>query len=96
MVGFGGIYVEVLRDTAARLAPFDADEALAMVDELRIAPLLRGARRRSPADLTALAHTISRFARLSAHVPHLQELEINPLLVGPESTIAVDVRGTLT
>jgi hypothetical protein len=33
---------------------------------------------------------------LSADVPHLQELEINPLLVGPESTIAVDVRGTIS
>ena len=95
MVGFGGIYVEVLRDTATRLAPLDAGEAAAMVDELRMAPVLRGARGRPPADLVALADTICRFARLAADVAALGELEINPLLVGPTGSVAVDVRGAL-
>jgi len=95
MVGFGGIYVEVLNDTATRLAPLDADEAAAMVDELRMAPVLRGARGRPPADLRALTDTISRFAQLTVDVPQLQELEINPLLVGAHGPVAVDVRGTL-
>jgi acetate---CoA ligase (ADP-forming) len=95
MVGFGGIYVEVLHDIATRLAPFDAGEAAAMLDELRMAPVLRGARGRPPADLVALADTISRFARLAADVTSLRELEINPLLVGSAGSIAVDVRGAL-
>src|SRR5262249_54875471 len=44
MVGLGGIYVEVLRDTAMRLAPFSPSEALRMLDELKAAALLRGVR----------------------------------------------------
>jgi len=95
MVGLGGIYVEVLKDTAARLAPVPLREALAMLDELRMAPLLRGVRGESPVDRTALAETICRFARLVVDVPGLREIEINPLIAGPAGVVAVDARGTL-
>jgi acetyltransferase len=95
MVGFGGVYVEVLRDTAARLAPLDAAEAAAMLDELRMAPALRGARGRAPADLGALAAAVARFSRLAVAVDALVELEVNPLLVGPAGCVAVDARGVL-
>jgi acyl-CoA synthetase (NDP forming) len=95
MVGFGGIYVEVLDDTAARLAPLDPAEARRMLDELRMAPALRGARHRPAVDLDALAGVICRFAALAAAVPVLAELEINPLLAGPDGVRALDVRGRL-
>jgi acetyltransferase len=84
MIGFGGIYVEVLNDTAARLAPVTAAEALAMLDELRMAPVLHGVRGEPAVDLVALAETISRFASLAVDLPDLVEVELNPLLVSPE------------
>jgi acetyltransferase len=96
MVGFGGIYVEVLRDTAVRLAPVGADEARAMLDELRLAPLLHGVRGEPPVDLPALAETISRFSRLVAAAPGLGELELNPLVAHPAGVVAVDARATLS
>jgi len=92
VVGFGGIYVEVLRDTAARLAPFGPGEAREMLDELRMAPVLRGARGRPPADAPALAETVSRFSRLAAEVPELAELEVNPLIADSRRVVAVDAR----
>jgi acetyltransferase len=95
MVGFGGIYVEVLDDTAVRLAPLDRAEARRMLDELRMAPALRGARGRHAADLDALADVICRFAALAVAVPALAELEINPLLAGPTGIYALDARGRL-
>jgi acetyltransferase len=95
MVGFGGIYVEVLDDTAVRLAPLDRAEARRMLDELRMAPALRGARGRHAADLEALADVICRFAALAVAVPALAELEINPLLAGPAGVSALDARGRL-
>jgi acetyltransferase len=95
MVGFGGIYVEVLGDTATRLAPVDRSEAAAMVADLRMAPALRGARGRPAADVDALAETIARFSELAMAVPALQELEINPLIVGPHGALAIDVRGAI-
>ena len=95
MVGFGGIFVEILGDVAARLAPLGHAEARAMLGELRMAPALAGARGRPPADLDALAETIVRFGWLAADVPDLRELEINPLLAGAGGARALDARGRL-
>jgi acetyltransferase len=92
VVGFGGIYVEVLKDTAARLAPFGPGEVREMLDELRMAPLLRGVRGQPPVDLVALAEAISRFSRLAADTPELAELEVNPLIAGAREVAAVDAR----
>ena len=95
MVGFGGIYVEVLRDTAARLAPVSSAEALVMLDELKMAPLLRGMRGEPPVDLEALAETICRFAQLVVDCPDLVEVEMNPLVAAPTGVVAVDARARL-
>jgi acetyltransferase len=96
LVGFGGIYVEVLKDTAARLAPVTPAEARAMLDELRMAPVLRGARGQGAVDLDALAATVAGFSRLVADWPSLLEIEVNPLMARPDRVIAVDARATLT
>jgi acetyltransferase len=96
VVGFGGLYVEVLADTAARLAPVTADEARAMLGELKMAPVLGGIRGEAPVDLRALAETISRFSALAAATPELAEVEINPLVAGADGAVAVDARATLT
>lgn len=95
VVGFGGIYVEVLNDTAARLAPVTPAEAREMLEELRMAPVLRGIRGEPPVDLPALADTISRFSSLAVDLPDLVEVELNPLMASPEGAIAVDARATL-
>jgi acetyltransferase len=93
MVGFGGIYVEVLRDTATRLAPVSPAEALRMLDELKMAALLRGVRGEPPVDLPALAETISRFGQLTVDCPQLAEVELNPLVASSTGVVAVDARG---
>jgi acyl-CoA synthetase (NDP forming) len=95
MVGFGGIFVEILGDIATRLAPVDPAEARVMLTELRMAPALQGFRGRPAADLDALADTISRFSGLVCAVPDLRELEINPLLAMPTGARALDVRGRI-
>ena len=95
MVGLGGIYVEVLKDTVARLAPVSVPEALTMLDELRMAPLLRGIRGEAPVDRAAVAEVICRFAQLAMQIPELREIEINPLMASATGAVAVDARGTL-
>jgi acyl-CoA synthetase (NDP forming) len=80
--GFGGIFVEVLRDVSVRVPPLDATEALEMIADLRGSALLRGARGRPPADVAALADTLVRLATLAeAHRERLRALDVNPLLV---------------
>ena len=92
VVGFGGVFVETVSDTSARPAPVDADDAREMLDELKMAPLLRGARGRSPVDRDALVAAIVAFGALAAEAGELSELEINPLVAGPDGVVAVDAR----
>jgi acetyltransferase len=95
LVGFGGIYVEVLKDIAARLAPLARTDALEMLDELRMAPLLHGVRGEQPVDLAALSETICRFAQIGTDLPELVELELNPLVSTSAGALAVDARASL-
>jgi acetyltransferase len=95
VVGLGGVYVEVLRDTAMRLAPVSPAEALRMLDELKTIALLRGVRGEPSVDFPDLAETISRFAQLAVDCPDLTEMELNPLVASPTGVIAVDARATL-
>jgi len=92
LAGSGGLYAEILRDTALRLAPVTEPEAEAMLRALRIAPLLIGARRRPPLDLAAAAAALAALSRVAAAHPELAELEINPLLVTRSEAIALDAR----
>jgi succinyl-CoA synthetase beta subunit len=96
MVGSGGIYVEIFADTAARLAPVSPAEALEMLDELKIAPLLRGVRGERPVDRAALSGIVGRFAQLLVDLPDVDEIEINPLMAGPDGAMAVDARARLS
>jgi acetyltransferase len=67
-----------------------------MLDELRMAPVLRGARGEPPVDRAALVDGIVRFARLAVELPGLDEVEINPLIASPAGVVAVDARGRLS
>lgn len=91
MVGTGGIFAEVLRDVAVRPLPLDERDAREMVDALRGATLLRGARGRPPGDIDALVHVILAVARLAtACGDRLLELDLNPVIVSPTGAVAVD------
>ncbi|GIF52044.1 acyl-CoA synthetase (NDP forming) [Asanoa ferruginea] len=84
MVGAGGIYAEVVRDVALRLAPINETEALAMVRELNIAPLFAGARGKPAADVEALATVVSRLSAAAvAWQDSIAEIDLNPVIVLP-------------
>lgn len=92
MFGLGGIYVEVLKDVSFRVAPVSRREALAMIDEVRSAALLKGARGERPADIAAVAGCIVRLSQLVLDIPEIQELDINPLVAYERGTLALDAR----
>lgn len=98
VVGSGGVLVEILDDVQMAIAPVSAAHARRLVDALRIAPVLAGARGRKPADIDALADAVARLSELAAALgPRLAELDINPLLVreSGRGVIALDGRATL-
>ncbi len=95
LVGFGGIYAEILNDTAIALGPVDATAAAAMIRSLRGAPLLSGARNRPPLALEEAAEFAARLSALAASHPEITEVEVNPLLVLPDRVVALDARVVL-
>jgi acetyltransferase len=97
MVGFGGIFIEVLKDVSFRIAPVNAFEAKEMIGELRSQPLLNGFRGNPAVDRDSFAYTIQRFSLLLAEHPEIVEMDLNPLIWQAErgSAAVVDVRATL-
>ncbi|MEF8867193.1 MAG: acetate--CoA ligase family protein [Haloarculaceae archaeon] len=95
MFGLGGIFVQVFEDTSFRVAPVSEHEAREMTDEIKAAPMLRGARGRTPADLDAVVETIQRVSQLVTDFPAITELDVNPLVAAPDGVYAVDLRLTV-
>jgi len=93
-VGLGGIYVEVLQDVAFRLAPLTREEVREQIRSIRSYPLLRGVRGDPPADLAAIEDIVLRVAQLVEDFPEIVEMDINPLMVYPnsEGAMVVDAR----
>lgn len=95
MFGLGGIFVQIFEDTSFRVAPVSEREASEMTSEIQAAPMLRGARGRTRADLDAVVETIERVSQLVTDFPAITELDVNPLVVAPEGVHAVDLRLTV-
>ncbi len=92
MFGLGGIYVEVLKDVVLRMAPLLDADAEQMIREVKMFPLLAGARGDEPRDLAALSDTILRISQLAERHPRIAELDINPLIARPQGVVAIDAR----
>ena len=92
MVGLGGLYAEVLEDVAIGLAPLDQAGAVALLESLRGAAILHGARGRPPVDIAAAAAAAVALSRLAAARPDIAEIEVNPLLVTPDGALGLDAR----
>ncbi|MGH7175639.1 MAG: acetate--CoA ligase family protein, partial [Minisyncoccia bacterium] len=99
VTGLGGIYVELLRDSAARIAPVSTDEARGMLLSLRGADLLSGYRGEAARDIDAAARAVSAVSRMASDFADLiAAVDINPLIVEIEGSgaTAVDALIVLT
>jgi len=83
MFGLGGIFVEVMKDVVFRLLPITDTEARDMIQGIRGYPLLKGTRGEPPADEAFLEEMILRLAQLAIDRPEIDQVDINPLIVGP-------------
>ncbi len=91
--GFGGIFVELLKDVAIGIPPLSQQQALSLIQRLRGWPLLTGLRGEPPADINALCNTIVKVSRLAVSLgEQLVALDMNPLVVhsNNQGVVAVD------
>ncbi|MEI8406586.1 MULTISPECIES: bifunctional acetate--CoA ligase family protein/GNAT family N-acetyltransferase [unclassified Kribbella] len=96
MAGSGGILTDLLADRQWRGLPLTDLDAAEMVRSLRCAPLLAGYRGAKAANESAVLDVLHRIAWLAETLPEIAELDINPLIAGPDGAVAVDVRIRLT
>jgi acetate---CoA ligase (ADP-forming) len=92
IVGPGGTLVEIADRASVRRGPIDADEARAMLAETAAAKLLAGVRGKGPWDAEAAVSAIAALSRFGAmHLATLATIEINPLIVGRNGALGVDM-----
>jgi acyl-CoA synthetase (NDP forming) len=94
VLGLGGIFVELLKDSTIQLPPVGRDEARMMIGSLRGKKVLEGFRGRPRADTEALMTAIVRIGQLAQDFSGLiAALDINPLIVLPEGmgVVAADI-----
>jgi acyl-CoA synthetase (NDP forming) len=89
--GLGGIMIELLGDTAVRLAPVNDQLARAMLASLKGHPLLTGFRGKPGADIDALVDTICRLSELAHDLSDIvDQIDVNPVIAGGSGVMAVD------
>ncbi len=100
MVGLGGIFVEVLRDVSFRICPITQLDAQEMLDDLKGAAILDGARGRKAVSREAIIDVLLKVGGenglLMQHADDFAEVDINPLIVSKSGAVAVDARFILT
>jgi acyl-CoA synthetase (NDP forming) len=92
MVGAGGVLAEIMQDSAFRFPPLSSPAIETMLDGLRIAPLLAGARGRPACDRPALVRLLHQVGRLILTVPEIAEIDLNPVFALPDGAAVADVR----
>jgi acyl-CoA synthetase (NDP forming) len=92
MFGMGGIFTEVYKDIAFRVAPVDKIDALNLIHELRGSKILEGIRGQPPADIDALVDVLMDISSLMSQHSAITQLDLNPVIAYPDGVCAVDTR----
>ena len=90
--GAGGTAVELLNDVSVRLTPLTESEADEMIRCLKTFPLLDGYRGRPKADVASLCGLVLRLGALAEDLPEVVEVDLNPVIAGPNGAHVVDAR----
>lgn len=91
VVGAGGVFVELLRDSRTLLLPLTREKAVEAIGGLKIASLLRGYRGGPAGDFDAAVDAVMAVAAYAdANRDTIRELDVNPLLVFENGAVAVD------
>jgi acyl-CoA synthetase (NDP forming) len=91
LLGFGGIHAEIQKDVAFALPPFNPEWARYMLERLKSRPLLDGVRGREACNIGSFCEMAANFsAMVDALRDNLAEIDINPVIVGEKTSMAVD------
>jgi acetyltransferase len=92
MFGLGGVFVELFKDVSFRIAPFDKEVALDMIEETQCYRMLQGARGEKQKDIASLAQLLVKISQLAARYPQIKEIDLNPIRVYEKGYSVLDGR----
>lgn len=90
--GLGGIFVEILKDVAFRVAPIKRSEALAMIKSIKGYPMLTGARGKEKVNIKLLTKILLHASKLAMKEKSIKEFDLNPIVIDSKEAKAVDAR----
>ena len=90
MFGLGGIFTEVLRDAAFRVAPLEKRDALEMMQEIKAHKILEAVRGMAPVDKDMLAEILIAVGQIGVENEMIKEIDINPVIITDGKPVAVD------
>jgi len=92
LFGIGGVFVEILKDAAIRLAPIERKDAKEMISEIKGHKLLEGYRGEKPINFKAVEDALLSASKLIYENPEITEMDINPVFVNEKRAVAGDIR----
>jgi acetate---CoA ligase (ADP-forming) subunit beta len=90
MFGLGGIFTEILKDIAFRVAPLEKQDALDMTQEIKAHKILGAVRGMPAADMDLLCDILVKVGEIGMENEFIQEIDINPLILSGAKPVAVD------
>ena len=93
--GSGGTAVEVIQDRSIALPPLNHFLANKMIENTKVAKMLKAFRGMPAVHHEAIINTLLRISDMVAQLPEIQELDINPLFADEQGVMAVDARITV-
>jgi acetyl-CoA synthetase (ADP-forming) len=90
--GLGGVFVEVMKDVTMRIAPLTESDCVEMIEELKSAEILKGARGREPVNIKALTRILMAVSEIGMKYSNIAEMDLNPVMVNEKSASVVDAR----
>ena len=90
MFGLGGIFTEILKDIAFRIAPLEKRDALEMMQEIKARKILEPVRGMPAADLDKLSDILIKVGTIGLEQEAVKEIDINPVILSGSNPVAVD------
>jgi len=90
MFGLGGIFTEILKDISFRRAPLEKSDALEIMQEIKGHNILGAFRGMEAADVESLADILIQLGKIGLEIDHVQEIDLNPVIIFGKKPIVVD------
>jgi len=90
MFGLGGIFTEILKDIAFRVAPLEKRDALEMMQDIKGHKILEAVRGMEAADLDMFSDILIKIGQIGLENDAVKEIDINPVIISGSRPVAVD------